>query len=257
MANGWLPGYDREPTPNHDSRSGFGIEAWVIHIMEGGFRPSIDWMRSQGTSAHFAVRRDGFALQLVSLDRAARANGLSWIPSRGMWMDPERNLVIPPWRGLHPPYNPNKYTGSTENAGTHRDVWTDTMYHTNATILRLVGDLHNIQWISGVTLIGHRHIGPIHRPNCPGPNVDLGYLARLANERPALAGTYRISVAPDEFALVRQGPGTQFPKTARLAPGTIIDVDMGVFGTLVIGSRLWMHLRDGRGFVHRSLMEPV
>jgi len=57
MADGWLPGYDRGPRPNHDTRGGFGIEAWVIHID---------------------------VLKLLSLAREARANGLRWIPSRGM-----------------------------------------------------------------------------------------------------------------------------------------------------------------------------
>src|SRR5919199_840096 len=138
---GWAPFCERQPTPNFTKgRHGYKLEAMVIHIMEGGFQSSIDYMRNKGVSANFCVSHAGRIVQTVSTDDTAYGNGLSWIASKQQWMDPQNHLVKPPWEGLHIPDNPIFYTSSVEHEGFTGKPFTPEMYAATARILRWAGD---------------------------------------------------------------------------------------------------------------------
>jgi hypothetical protein len=77
---------------------------------------------------------------------------------------------------------------------------------------------------------------------------------------PHLLGFYRIrkDVA---VANIREGPARSYPVAlwgkAVLYPGDTVDSDSTTIGEMLGGDATWLHLRDGRGFVHRSLVEGL
>jgi N-acetylmuramoyl-L-alanine amidase len=255
---GWAPFVERQATPNFTrGRHGYKLEAMVIHIMEGGFQSSIDYMKQKGVSASFCVSRTGRMVQTVSTDDTAYGNGLSWIAGRRQWLDPQNCPVKPPWSGLHVPDNPIFYTSSIEHEGFTGTPWTSEMYGASARILCWTGDRHKLVWQPHRTLIGHCEISPVNRARCPGTGVDLGKLAELGNNRPAYAGTYRVAVPAG--ARVRGAPAVgNTPIDGVLPHGATFVAGHGVVSTTEVnGSNLWLWLANGHGFVHSSLVELV
>lgn len=94
---------------------------------------------------------------------------------------------------------------------------------------------------------------------CPGPQLKRRLVAWRQGAAPA-GGLFRIRTDVPA-ANVREGPGTGFPIAlggkARMWPGDVVDADALVEGEAVGGDRVWLHRRDGVGFVHRSLVEGL
>jgi hypothetical protein len=94
---------------------------------------------------------------------------------------------------------------------------------------------------------------------CPGPRL-LPRLQAWRADVPHLLGFYRIrkDVA---VANIREGPARSYPVAlwgkAVLYPGDTVDSDSTTIGEMLGGDATWLHLRDGRGFVHRSLVEAL
>ena len=110
----WSPQAERQPSPNfwpgYKARS-----AVVLHINQGHFQSSIDYMARAEISAHFEVGLDGRIAQLVDTDNSAWANGLSY--TAGHWFNPRGALVHPTWLRLREGINPNYDTISVECEG--------------------------------------------------------------------------------------------------------------------------------------------
>lgn len=188
---GWYPHADPIGIP--EGNYGLGNDdplAAVIHIIDGSLVSCISHFSnaSTGVSAHFGIGKNGAVKQFVSIHDTAFANGLSWNAARKCWVDPEKNLLLPPrtppWSGLTPPTNPNRYTISIEREGKPADVPTKAMDDATIALLQWLATQYpaTLQpYRAFINLIGHRHIGPIHRANCPGPHVDFGVLATRAN----------------------------------------------------------------------------
>jgi len=100
----------------------------------------------------------------------------------------------------------------------------------------------------GRTLIGHSHIAPKHRANCPGPNADLFGLASATNA--PTSHRYRLK-AP---AAVFEAPSTRGPialqGAAVLQAGAIVEVDDA-------RADGWFHLSSGLGFIPAGVVEAV
>lgn len=165
-ADGWLPCFDRIPSPNHDARPpGGAISLIVIHAISlppGEFggdsvsdfftnrldlrdHPYFAQIAGQRVSAHFFVRRDGRTLQFVScLDRA-------WHAGVSCWQGRQRC---------------NDFSIGIEMEG---DDYTDFSAAQYRALARLIAVLRRRYPIKAV--VGHADIAP-GRKTDPGPHFD-------------------------------------------------------------------------------------
>lgn len=201
-------------------------------------------------SAHFLVLQSGVIWQFVSVLDTAYANGLSWSASPKCWVDPEGNKLLPPhqptWPGLVVPINPNFQTVSIE-----RELLSTAELPSAAQDAAVVRVLQYVQsqfpsfissWVPLVSLIGHCHLSPIERANCPGPLCDYAALATAANLAPH---TWRLKGLP---IYQRQD-----------LTGTVAGFisDNGPHAIDVLYPNRAGHLMSGDGFIDMNAMEPV
>lgn len=183
--HGYLPGaIVKKTTKKYVAPTGKPFELWAVceHISEGG--PNTWQYLQTGTqpsSSTFFVDKAGRIYQMASIYERTWANGLNYVDGR--YIDPQGTVVNPPWWRLHtyPGIDPNKFTVSVEHEGWPNDERTPAMIAADVRILSYIHGETGIIWIAEDTLIGHRHISPVNRPNCPGPKLDLHNLAELAN----------------------------------------------------------------------------
>lgn len=92
-------------------RRGHRIKYIVIHDMESSYASAVSWFRNPnaGASAHYCLRKDGFATQMVSESNTA------W--HAGNWQVNLESVAI-----------------EHEGYASRRDTWTDEMLHTSAKI---------------------------------------------------------------------------------------------------------------------------
>jgi hypothetical protein len=185
---GWMPDVDQVISPNiMKGRAGLAIEAGCMHIMDGEYAESIEWLTSpkSGVSAHFGISLAGGITQMVNIFDTAYTNGLKWDAARKVWIDPEGNVVKPSWKRLRPPVNPNFQTFTIEHEGHKNQVWTPAMYEADRRILLYVqSQVPGLVFVPHDTLIGHNEISPVARPYCPGPGVDLAKIAASVTGEP-------------------------------------------------------------------------
>jgi N-acetyl-anhydromuramyl-L-alanine amidase AmpD len=185
MANdGWCP-FAEQQRSTHFGRGNNGRAAVVIHIAQGGFQSSIDYLADIGLSSHFIISKKGTIVQLVSVNDTAWANGLNF--KGGQWYTPEKppRLIVPQptWSGLIPGQNPNFYTISIEHEGFTGDERPQAMQDADVKLLRWIADQFNLVYTPTKTLIGHFEIDPMRKAFCPGRHVDFDALARAANHQ--------------------------------------------------------------------------
>lgn len=161
-----------------------GRKAVVIHINQGAFQGSIDYMAANGVSSHFEVGAKGQVAQLVDVENSAWANGLSWDGRLRRWVCPHEHVVSPTWELLDPAdENPNWVTISLENEGFSGKPWPKAQTKANVDLLVWLGRRYPslLPYRVGATLIGHFHLDPRDKAGCPGTGVDLAALAEAAN----------------------------------------------------------------------------
>lgn len=171
------------PTPNYWP-SNDGRRAVVIHIAQGGFESSIEYMRDHGTSSHFIVSLAGKIKQLVSVNDSAWGNGLSFDAHGARWICPHSHVVAPRWELLDTRYNPNTQTISIEHEGYSGNTPPAAQLAATVELLRwLAGQFPTLTpYRTGSTMIGHCDLDPLDKVNCPGKGFDLVALARRAND---------------------------------------------------------------------------
>jgi N-acetyl-anhydromuramyl-L-alanine amidase AmpD len=190
------------------------------------------------------VSKSGLIWQCVSTDDSAYANGLSWNEALNCWVDPQGHKLrapnpTPAWPELTPPINPNLTTISVECEGFYQDIPTDAQ---NAGVVKIM------QWCALEfpqlapysfmrSLIGHCHISPVSKPNCPGPHVNYAALAAAAN-----AAGPRIVRAGPYGAIARQDYQASGKAAAYYAPGTEIAID-------TFHTNGYRHAASGVGFI--------
>jgi N-acetyl-anhydromuramyl-L-alanine amidase AmpD len=244
---GWMPGATQVAIPASNFAVGCSArKAVVLHISEGTALSAISWFENtvSEVSAHFIVTDTGHILQCVSVLDTAYGNGLSWNVAQQCWVDPKKHYLkapnpAPAWTGLTPPINPNRQTISIEREGHYRDIPTAAE---NAAVVRILQYVHEQfptmlpTWAFMQTLIGHCHLSPIERANCPGPHVDFAALAAAANAPPppAITKRYRVRGLPVYERSDRTGP-----LWGHLKQDEVIEINDLSNG----------HLKDGRGFI--------
>jgi hypothetical protein len=229
----------------------------VLHIAQGGYTSSINYMAANGTSSHFIVSAAGSVSQMVDTDDTAWGNGLAWCttpaqaatlgaPWQGVgWYCPHKHKVTPSWADITPGVNPNLETISIEHEG---------MSGRALPAVQLSATVRLLAWLAqqcpslapyapGHTLIRHADIDPTDKAFCPGPAFDLALIARLANE--ARIGRYRVKGLP-----VYQRQELDGPLAGELPSGTQVDVDM----TYANGAA---HLASNMGFVRLDALEAL
>jgi len=248
---GWMPEATKVAIPATNFSVGCsGRKAAVIHIGEGSTAAILGEFTPEGKekSSHFVVSNAGQIWQCVSVLDTAYANGLSWV--KGRWVDPQGHIVTPPWLGVTPPTNPNWTTISIEREGHYQDT---PGAAENAAVVRILRYLHEQfptmlpAWAFMQTLIGHCHISPVTKANCPGPHVDYAALAAAANATDApTTKRYRVK---RRYVTQRQednGP----PRVRELIAGEELVID-----TWYSNGRA--HLASGEGFVDLADLESI
>lgn len=240
-SKGWMPGVSKIAVPaSNFSVGNSGRKAAVLHIVEGSAGSALhEFTAPTQKSSHFVVSNTGAIWQLVSVLDTAYANGLSY--KAGHWIDPEGNVVNPPWQGLTPPINPNFQTISIEREGYYQE---QPSAAENAAVVRILQYVHSAfpslipAWSFMQTLIGHCHISPVARKNCPGPHVDYAGIAAAANGTPTppVPRAYRIKGLP-----IYQQQSLSGPLAGVLETGEVVMVDQ----TYPNGAA---HDKLGRGF---------
>jgi N-acetyl-anhydromuramyl-L-alanine amidase AmpD len=255
-AKGWMPGATQVAIPASNFAVGCSArKAVVLHITEGTALSAVSWFKNTASevSAHFVVTDAGQIFQCVSVLDTAYGNGLSWNVAQHCWVDPKKHLLkapnpAPAWTGLTPPINPNRQTISIEREGHYRDIPTAAE---NAAVVRILQYVHEQfptmlpTWAFMQTLIGHCHISPIERANCPGPHVDYAALAASANESLPITKRYRVKA---RYVTQRQEGGP--PYVRELVSGEEVTVDKWYANNRV-------HLATREGFADLSDLEPV
>lgn len=182
-----------QPSPNY-TPSHQGRKAVVLHIAQGGYQSSIDYMRGAGVSSHFIISTAGGVAQLVDLDHSAWANGLHWVGERAQlpqgypwlgpgWYCPHEHKVTPTWESITPGINPNLQTISIEHAGFTSKAVPAIQRAALIQLLRWLGRQYPelLPWVPGRTLIRHADIDPVDKAFCPGTGFDMATIADAAN----------------------------------------------------------------------------
>lgn len=158
----------KDTTANKGNRKGHKPDMIVCHITEGSFSGTIAWLKNPSSfvSSHFVVAKDGRVTQLVDIEDAAWAQGLS------ITSIPKARLRTVRSRGV----NPNLYCISIEFEGIYdekkgaltkaqKSSAVDLIKHIRAEVKRIYdldipADREHI--------VGHSDINPVGKPNCPG-----------------------------------------------------------------------------------------
>lgn len=178
-----FPGADVQPL-THFTKGNNGRKAVVIHINQGNYQSSIDYLEQVGLSAHFEISKRGKVGHLVDTENSAWANGLSWSDKARRWVCPHDHVVTPTWQLLDPAdTNPNFVTISLENEGWSGVAWPTAQFNANVKVLVWLAQKYPTlaPYEVGRTLIGHGHLDPRDKAFCPGDGVDLFALAETAN----------------------------------------------------------------------------
>ncbi len=196
---GWMPGAERKPDADGTSKcykpaqnQPFELLAVVEHIAEGTdstwkwlFNEQVDG--GGPVSSHFFVLETGEVMQGVNIYHRAWTNGLKW--DGRYYYDPQGAKVEPTWwriaeGGTHRGQDPNKLTVTIEHSGYYNKPRTTPQMKASQSILRWVQQETGLVYIAEDTLIGHYHISPKNRANCPGPYFDLTAMAAGGNLDP-------------------------------------------------------------------------
>lgn len=251
------------------SRAGKQIKAVCLHITAGPVgdeeRSAIRWFQNpaSGVSAHFVNGPSGALTQMVELEHRAFANGITyyrspaelpsgWAWQGAGWYTPRKQRVLPTWQLITAGVNPNLETIAIEHAGQPGTPHPAAQVDATVAFLRWAAQ----QWpqlapyVVGRTLIGHHHLDPRGRANCPGPLMDLPAIAAAAN-----APTRR-------FAHVLGLPIYQDSKLTRpsgqtLPPGSVVAIDRVAAEQPADYAPSAGHLESGAGFIDMNGTEAA
>jgi len=171
---------------NSSSRDGHVPCVIVDHISDGTMGSMDSWFTSANntrSSAHFGISKSGEIHQYVPIERRAWANGLTVEA-----MTKSTALIV----HQHAPVNPNKYSVSIEHEGTDGDL-TEEQFAASVWLHKYIAA--EVKRIYGQTLpldeqhvIGHFHVDPVRKPNCPGPKFPWAQLYAALRAEPAKTG---------------------------------------------------------------------
>jgi N-acetyl-anhydromuramoyl-L-alanine amidase len=155
QVQGWWPGAQAVPSPNHDERpagevisllvvhsislppgqyGGRDVQAFFTNQLDFDAHPYFDALRGVRVSAHFFVRRDGTVLQFVSCNARAWHAGVST------------------WQGRSAC---NNFSIGVEMEGLEGSTFEPAQYDALARVMRALRRAYPLQ-----SVCGHEHIAP-------------------------------------------------------------------------------------------------
>lgn len=237
------------PSPNYTvGRRGYRPEAIVIHIMAGTLAGTDSWFsqRRSQVSAHYGIGRKGDIHQYVDESDSAWHAGRRYAPT---------------WALIKDGVNPNLYTIGLEHEGHAEDAWPDAMYAASA---RLLQDIC-LRWgipVDRAHVVGHREI--YSRKVCPGDEVDLDRLVRLARSAAQHPDRYNFIPANGKVTAVRRlnirrgAPYTLAGRVRTVSPGNVLAYTGWTSnGENVSGNSHWYRMRDGNYFWAGGTTRPI
>jgi len=172
-------------SPNfREGRQGHTPDYIVLHTTAGpeDRAPESGWNTIQspdsGVSYHVVLRRDGLIRQAVHFEDTAWAAGTT---QDGGGRDPRHSPLAEIRSRRH---NANLYT---------INIAFEQMLHSNPSkeqmdsVVALIRHIRQTYDIPVENIIGHGHIVPRHRPDCPGRNFPFDEIVRRLNTSPAPA----------------------------------------------------------------------
>lgn len=191
----WYPKADKQPSSNY-WQGNSGRLAAVLHIAQGGYQSSIDYMAGAGVSSHFIIARDGRCSQMVDTDDSAWGNGAAYIETQAQaikagfvwkgpgWYCPHDHLITPRWGVMQTNHsNANRTTISIEHEGYTGQALTEAMIATQTDLLQWLAQVHPtlFPYVPNETLVAHGAIDPTDKAFCPGTAFDFSAIAARAN----------------------------------------------------------------------------
>ncbi len=162
-------------TPNQTKgRNGQVPIMIVCHRTCGKYEGAVSWLSKaqSGASSHFVVAKDGRITQLVDIQNTAWCNGTSMEISSPKYY---KNSTLKSVRESRE--NANNYTVSIEFEGMADENGELTVIQKSAgveLVLYIISEVKRIYGyeikVSNDTIVGHCHITPKWKPNCPGVN---------------------------------------------------------------------------------------
>ncbi len=158
----------------------------VCHRTCGRFDGAVSWLcnTQSGASAHFVVAKDGRITQLVDIENTAWCNGTSTDSSSTKYY---KNSSLKAVRETSA--NANSYTVSIEFEGMsdengeltvqQQKSGVEVMQFIISEVKRIYG--HEIV-VSDKTVVGHCHITPKWKPNCPGNKFPFESIIKELNK---------------------------------------------------------------------------
>lgn len=178
---------NKKQTPNFTSgRSGQVPIMIVCHTTCGSFDGAVSWLcnKESKASSHFVVAKDGRVTQLVDIKDTAWCNGTSTETSSNKYY---KNSTIEIVRSTK--HNANLYTISIEFEGEANEngKLTEIQLATAVELIKYIKEevkkLYNYD-IDYTTdeIVGHCHITPKWKPNCPGKEFPFKELIKKLND---------------------------------------------------------------------------
>ncbi len=157
--------YQQRTSPNKAAgRNGQKPEAIVLHVCDGTFEGSLNWLisRRSAVSVHFLISKKGEIVQLVQCEDTAWHAGVVKNPS---------------WKLLKQGLNPNLYTLGIELAGLATEKPSQSQIWATGRLVSELAAQFNIP-IDGDHIIPHRWING--GKTCPGYNINVDVIIYLA-----------------------------------------------------------------------------
>jgi len=170
-------------SPNRTiGRQGWHPDHIVCHITEGSFPGTISWITNPSSQIpyHYVVSRDGRIVQAVDLADTAWANGTTTNGANNA--NHLSHLETVRRRNV----NANLYTISIGFEGRHSEKQGDLSPVQLAAGIELIAHIREeVRQRFGVTIpldreniVGHSHITPRRKPNCPGQKFPFDEIIR-------------------------------------------------------------------------------
>ncbi len=160
-------------TPNQTKgRNGQVPIMIVCHRTCGKYEGAVSWLSNvqSGASSHFVVAKDGRITQLVDIENTAWCNGTSTESTSTKYYKNSRLKVV-----REKSENANNYSVSIEFEGMAEENGELTVAQQSVgveLILFIISEVKRVYGyeikVSDETIVGHCHITPKWKPNCPG-----------------------------------------------------------------------------------------
>lgn len=177
----------KKQTPNFTSARNGEVPIMIVcHTTCGSFNGAVSWLcnKESKASSHFVVAKNGTVVQLVDIKDTAWCNGTSTDKNSSRYVG-DSTLKKVREKGV----NANSYTISIEFEGlsSENGKLTNVQFEVAVELIKYIKQevkrLYNYD-IDYTTdeIVGHCHITPMWKPNCPGKEFPYTELIKKLND---------------------------------------------------------------------------